>query len=98
MKRSIPAHAGEPPLDHQRARRSRVYPRPRGGTDASSPARQWKIGLSPPTRGNLKPSRTSAPCLGSIPAHAGEPPMSGEAAFAVEVYPRPRGGTQDDVR
>ena len=52
-ERSIPAHAGEPYLDALLPQSVRVYPRPRGGTSASSARISFPRGLSPPTRGNL---------------------------------------------
>ena len=54
----------------------------------------WRVrGLSPPTRGNLKPSGIQIPCWRSIPAHAGEPRTGATDGAREEVYPRPRGGT-----
>ena len=71
---SIPAHAGEPALDHIRRGRAAVYPRPRGGTIEKGGTNTLGRGLSPPTRGNRRqPARLSTPAR-SIPAHAGEPP------------------------
>ena len=92
-RRSIPAHAGEPARRPARGRRSRVYPRPRGGTLGWRLRIEGRRGLSPPTRGNhhvLVPPRQLA---GSIPAHAGEPELSRSGARPSGVYPRPRGGT-----
>ena len=51
----------------------RVYPRPRGGTDAVLPHGYLSPGLSPPTRGNLPLSGAHGGARRSIPAHAGEP-------------------------
>ena len=71
--RSIPAHAGEPTGCQSRQSRSRVYPRPRGGTPLPSVRHVICAGLSPPTRGN-RPRNVFIRCVpGSIPAHAGEP-------------------------
>ena len=50
-------------------------------------------GLSPPTRGNLQHAVDNRVGVGSIPAHAGEPPSFRFALDCTEVYPRPRGGT-----
>ena len=93
--RSIPAHAGEPAPPPSFGLLDAVYPRPRGGTtriDSGSPSAK---GLSPPTRGN----RQSPPCARetrrSIPAHAGEPAEALAVAYDRKVYPRPRGGTDD---
>ena len=91
--RSIPAHAGEPSRKPSGKSWMRVYPRPRGGTEARADVGETTAGLSPPTRGNrarVSPSNTYS---GSIPAHAGEPNVDGLAAARIWVYPRPRGGT-----
>ena len=50
--RSIPAHAGEPPLRHWVEPFGGVYPRPRGGTEYANKSTTGSAGLSPPTRGN----------------------------------------------
>ena len=52
---------------------ARVYPRPRGETDARGRAQARVTGLSPPTRGNHDLTLTRAARFGSIPAHAGKP-------------------------
>ena len=70
-----------------------VYPRPRGGTAASTPARSRRRGLSPPTRGNLNQVTFRVDVGGSIPAHAGEPFRHSPSSHICRVYPRPRGGT-----
>ena len=93
IRRSIPAHAGEPVLSPPRAWRHRVYPRPRGGTA------RWRLlhlivrGLSPPTRGNPNYCLAQLDRRGSIPAHAGEPARILAYRRSRSVYPRPRGGT-----
>ena len=52
------------------------------------------VGLSSPTRGNLRARFGVRLSWGSIPAHAGEPIEIADAdARARAVYPRPRGGT-----
>ena len=53
--------------------RHEVYPRPRGGTRQPPFALFGRLGLSPPTRGNLRIAISLALRMGSIPAHAGEP-------------------------
>ena len=50
-----------------------VYPRPRGGTGSPKPYLVDKVGLSPPTRGNLRDVGVALGRRRSIPAHAGEP-------------------------
>ena len=89
-KRSIPAHAGEPPWGLHGRGSGGVYPRPRGGTAMITSTSSSMKGLSPPTRGNRRPCH---PCRRSIPAHAGEPPRQPVPPEASPVYPRPRGGT-----
>ena len=70
---SIPAHAGEPSEPSPRTARSRVYPRPRGGTSGVCGSCPQAAGLSPPTRGNhCRGVAVEQECR-SIPAHAGEP-------------------------
>ena len=90
---SIPAHAGEPPLSRLYNPRPRVYPRPRGGTTPRGRHRLLARGLSPPTRGNRLLRVRRAGQRRSIPAHAGEPTRPARRRRPVEVYPRPRGGT-----
>ena len=91
--RSIPAHAGEPCSSYTWRGRPTVYPRPRGGTRAAVGCGEYRLGLSPPTRGN--PGQFPPPSVPrrSIPAHAGEPAMAACKPFLAAVYPRPRGGT-----
>ena len=93
MRRSIPAHAGEPlpPLLSRIGRR--VYPRPRGGTRIDPALVHCVRGLSPPTRGNQGLSPLRRRFGRSIPAHAGEPKGDVEMSQETTVYPRPRGGT-----
>ena len=93
-RRSIPAHAGEPRDCGIRARRSRVYPRPRGGTVTLRASRAAPSGLSPPTRGNPVRVPYRPATRRSIPAHAGEPSRSPPVLARSGVYPRPRGGTR----
>ena len=90
---SIPAHAGEPGGDGFGYLVNGVYPRPRGGTRRVNRRRDFDIGLSPPTRGNRTDSSSRYSRLGSIPAHAGEPPQDTRLHSGRQVYPRPRGGT-----
>ena len=54
---------------------------------------QPEMGLSPPTRGNLRPALRPRPRVRSIPAHAGEPGSARCWRCPMRVYPRPRGGT-----
>ena len=50
-------------------------------------------GLSPRLRGNRELVISSRTRLGSIPAPAGEPVISGLGGFSSGVYPRACGGT-----
>ncbi len=50
-------------------------------------------GLSPRTRGSPPRNSREPPDMGSIPAHAGEPPISRRLLATPRVYPRARGGT-----
>ena len=95
-RRSIPAHAGEPPYQTLSPRSGAVYPRPRGGTYCKACGRRLQGGLSPPTRGNQIAAPVPALSSGSIPAHAGEPDHLEEIGNIHRVYPRPRGGTVAD--
>ncbi len=55
-------------------------------------------GLSPLTRGNQCGVAYLPPTPGPIPAHAGEPTVSGQVVGSVRAYPRSRGGTQEPSR
>jgi len=76
-RRSIPAHAGEPPRLARRAGGSEVYPRTCGGTSYMTAHKNWRVGLSPHMRGNPAAAALVDEVAGSIPAHAGEPPDVG---------------------
>ena len=90
---SIPACAGEPTESSFRSGISPVYPRVCGGTTCVSRALSASLGLSPRVRGN-RPRRLAAAARGgSIPACAGEPPLSDRHPRRPEVYPRVCGGT-----
>ena len=91
--RSIPAHAGEPRHCEPPPPLLSVYPRPRGGTAFNGDLAKDALGLSPPTRGNLRDGGAADVKGGSIPAHAGEPRLLRICLSRDGVYPRPRGGT-----
>ena len=95
-RRSIPAHAGEPPFIPSRCRMATVYPRPRGGTHELDAHGELRVGLSPPTRGNPFSKARERHNGRSIPAHAGEPLCVDTAQPRQRVYPRPRGGTMSE--
>ena len=71
-----------------------VYPRPRGGTAVTGIVAALANGLSPPTRGNQTQLPSVILLRRSIPAHAGEPPLTISCHIGSKVYPRPRGGTR----
>ncbi len=92
---SIPASAGEPPVDRRCAASDRVYPRVCGGTMVEEVGIEPTAGLSPRLRGNQDRTGWNS-CGGrSIPASAGEPPAFGSPAWWRSVYPRVCGGTGD---
>jgi len=90
---SIPACAGEPKWVPVATTAARVYPRLRGGTSVEYPAIGQVQGLSPLARGNQIHRAALDLRSGSIPACAGEPKPTKEAAEGSRVYPRLRGGT-----
>ena len=90
---SIPAHAGEPACCRVEGPAVWVYPRACGGTNGIEMAEQSQQGLSPRMRGNPRCARLGRTVIGSIPAHAGEPPRYWRISKLVRVYPRACGGT-----
>ncbi len=95
LRRSIPAHAGEPRCPCPTDTPPKVYPRPRGGARCRVGLPAARYGLSPPTRGSRRSAPTNPVNIRSIPAHAGEPIRPGHRSPEGRVYPRPRGGAQD---
>ena len=69
----IPAHAGQPSLDHEPGSCVRAYPRSRGATALGTCGLTAVKGLSPLTRGNRGRNGDPGRCRGPIPAHAGQP-------------------------
>ena len=92
-RRSIPACAGEPTWGRPMRRRTRVYPRVRGGTRLGLGRHLFQSGLSPRARGNPSAPQATIPRQRSIPACAGEPCVLIVIPLALRVYPRVRGGT-----
>ena len=90
---SIPAHAGEPAACSGLRGYIVVYPRACGGTEMECRDATCCLGLSPRMRGNRWPPSRTPPPAGSIPAHAGEPPLSQSSSRRSRVYPRACGGT-----
>ncbi len=71
-----------------------AYPRERGGNNAVSVGEQTDPGLSPRTRGKLRPSQLRGLPVGPIPANAGETHGRGGIICALGAYPRERGGNR----
>ena len=93
LRRSIPAHAGEPSAKFGSKGIYRVYPRACRGTHCLKVRRQSDAGLSPRMRGNRRYHVRRNWCRGSIPAHAGEPLHAHHRRDLARVYPRACGGT-----
>ena len=71
----------------------RVYPRVCGGSAARVGTDDLTKGLSPRVRGIPSCKASSAPTTWSIPACAGDPPLSSAPPRATGVYPRVCGGS-----
>ena len=54
---------------------------------------EFRKGLSPLTRGNRIGDQRHGGGAGPIPAHAGQPKISGDFAIKCRAYPRSRGAT-----
>ena len=85
--RSIPACAGEPPLDAADWGDGEVYPRVCGGTRQPRECRLLDEGLSPRVRGNPVEPAGGFVRQRSIPACAGEPCSGSAISSGVRVYP-----------
>ena len=75
-----------------------VYPRACGGTAGGVPSSVNPQGLSPRLRGNQLQSGEAIILHWSIPALAGEPPISITADAQFMVYPRACGGTMSAIQ
>ena len=89
---SIPAGAGEPPINAVSSSVGRVYPRGCGGARYGGCANRPGLGLSPRVRGSLLGDCLQGIGEGSIPAGAGEPGSHPLRACPPRVYPRGCGG------
>ena len=89
---SIPAHAGETPLQADGHALSEVDPRSRGGDPSRSKTGAPETGRSPLTRGRHQLGVCLFEHFGSIPAHAGETATAFVSAGFSQVDPRSRGG------
>ena len=94
VRGSIPACAGEPIGEVERAAAYEVYPRVCGGTACPSCTRTVRGGLSPRVRGNPDRLFVLRVVPGSIPACAGEPIAVSLLSTFITVYPRVCGGTR----
>ena len=74
-------------------RKSRAYPRSRGGTLEVCPKVPPLEGLSPLARGNRLAGSRNLHFHGPIPARAGEPSSGRSWGGITRAYPRSRGGT-----
>ena len=92
--RSIPARAGEPAQQPQRDQAVLLYPRACGGTGRQTLYPGNAVGLSPRVRGNLHQLEDYRLDTRSIPARAGEPPVTVSLSACERVYPRACGGTK----
>ena len=90
---SIPAHAGKPAAKDSASTLARVYPRACGETSTLARSPNNAAGLSPRMRGNPSPDAVPLTWVGSIPAHAGKPNLTGTMIAPGRVYPRACGET-----
>ena len=90
---SIPAHAGKPARPAIPPTAVKVYPRACGETSLKILPGGGSMGLSPRMRGNRQASRNWPFSIGSIPAHAGKPPIFPAVQVLYRVYPRACGET-----
>ena len=93
LKRSIPAWAGQPPLNSWASTSAWVYPRVGGATEDCGMGKTIQEGLSPRGRGNLVQSGRVGVFAGSIPAWAGQPRIPFRRPRPKRVYPRVGGAT-----
>ena len=93
IRRSIPAHAGQPALMSETPRQVKVYPRACGATPFAQLVNGFMRGLSPRMRGNHIQYRNIRKRYRSIPAHAGQPQQAIPAPNTARVYPRACGAT-----
>ena len=93
IRRSIPAHAGQPKRGNIGHCGRRVYPRACGATHLPDGRGNIPGGLSPRMRGNRYISRKALIDIRSIPAHAGQPQIFVQDFLHRQVYPRACGAT-----
>ena len=91
---SIPASAGEPPVDAALLDKHWVYPRVCGGAGQWVRALIQPTGLSPRLRGSHHLNISECIPIGSIPASAGEPYCRASLCRLSWVYPRVCGGAR----
>ena len=88
IARSIPACAGQPPMDRMGHKKWRVYPRVCGAAQRCPLCICPPVGLSPRVRGSRAIFVVAHPRIRSIPACAGQPAITWTIKTAKEVYPR----------
>ena len=93
VRRSIPAHAGQPQSRAINIRVKPVYPRACGATDKWCSHLVLPSGLSPRMRGNPLLVTVGKGSSRSIPAHAGQPISRVTVVPVSSVYPRACGAT-----
>ena len=94
LKRSIPAHAGQPSRAAAGSSCRWVHPRSRGAATSTREASSAVWGPSPLTRGSHTGQPGQQFSIRSIPAHAGQP-MGVELTWAeYAVHPRSRGAAK----
>ena len=92
---SIPAWAGEPAIAIPGFGPAKVHPRVGGGASGLRAGRRSGAGPSPRGRGSRMVEHLEFHEPGSIPAWAGEPPVSRGHDGLLRVHPRVGGGASD---
>ena len=89
---TIPARAGETPVDMLNGRTSADHPRSRGGNHSVGSFTSPMAGPSPLARGKQRLKLFNASDFGTIPARAGETPYIRQLGTVLRDHPRSRGG------
>ena len=91
VRRFIPANAGNGDPIHSRIIKRAVYPRERGERSGGQTGADLQCGLSPRTRGTVRPAAVQGLSPRFIPANAGNGVCRALWRRAGPVYPRERG-------
>ena len=94
---SIPARAGEPGSATWRSLVFAVYPRPCGGAVFQQGGQDLSYGLSPPVRGSQAIADATTTNFRSIPARAGEPPLTAKVLLIEGLSPPVRPGSPSNL-